>query len=281
MMTEIPIGMGKQPLILKSPVMPAAGVFGFGGEYGQLVAIDRLGAVITNPITLAPRKPARGPHVVPLIGGALLHTGLPNPGVSAVIRQYEARWRALSVPLIVHVAATTPDSMRRCAELLDRIEVVAALEIGVHDQITAGDLTEMLKAAHEGTLKPLLVRLPLHSAAALAEVITGPEPTPDNWLDAGGLADALVIAAPPRGTARDPGTGQLVGGRLYGPWIKPMCLLAVGQIAAAVDLPVIGCGGVHSAQDVRDYLEAGAVAVQVDSAVWVDPGVLDAITGEI
>ncbi|MBN1566154.1 MAG: hypothetical protein JXA10_20115, partial [Anaerolineae bacterium] len=81
----------------------------------------------------------------------------------------------------------------------------------------------------------------------------------------------------PRGTTRDPQTGQLVGGRIYGPWLKVQTLRAVGQVARAVDIPVIGSGGIHSADDARDFIEAGAVAVQVDSMTWAEPRALEII----
>lgn len=105
----------------------------------------------------------------------------------------------------------------------------------------------------------MLVRLPLHDALAVAEAV----------MDAG--AGALVVAAPPRGTARDPHTGKLVSGRVYGPLVKPAVLRVVGQLARKVDIPVIGAGGIHTQQDARDYIEAGARAVQVISPPGYSP----------
>jgi dihydroorotate dehydrogenase len=90
-------------------------------------------------------------------------------------------------------------------------------------------------------------------------------------------AGGVVVAAPPRGTARDPESGKLVGGRVYGPWLKAQALRAVGQVAGIVSVPVIGCGGVHSPDDARDFIEAGAVAVQVDTATWTQPRLLEII----
>ncbi len=96
-------------------------------------------------------------------------------------------------------------------------------------------------------------------------------------IDDQGRAGAVVVAAPPRGTTRDPETGQLVGGRVYGPWLKAQALRAVGQAARAVDIPVIGCGGIHAADDARDFIDAGARAVQVDTVTWVQPRMLEVI----
>jgi tRNA-dihydrouridine synthase len=88
------------------------------------------------------------------------------------------------------------------------------------------------------------------------------------------------VCAPPRGTARDSG-GRLVSGRLYGPFIKPLVLRMVGQFARRVNIPVTGAGGIHSPQDARDYLEAGAVAVQIDSVTWIEPSLLETIARDL
>jgi dihydroorotate dehydrogenase (NAD+) catalytic subunit len=115
----------------------------------------------------------------------------------------------------------------------------------------------------------VLVRLPLYDAYAIAEAVE----------DAG--AATLVVAAPPRGTARDPHTGKLISGRVYGPLVKPMTLRVVGQLAKRIKIPIIGAGGIHSAQDARDYIEAGACAVQVDSVTWIQPQLLEVIARDL
>src|SRR5690606_35996257 len=94
-------------------------------------------------------------------------------------------------------------------------------------------------------------------------------------------AGALVVAAPPRGTARDPYSGRLVPGRIYGPMVKAMTLRMVGQLATRIDIPIIGAGGIHSPQDARDFIEAGARAVQVDSVTWVEPKMLEIIARDL
>lgn len=116
----------------------------------------------------------------------------------------------------------------------------------------------------------MLVRLPMLDAYEIAEAVA----------DAG--ADALIISAPPRGTARDPKTGKLVSGRVYSPIVKPMVLRVVGQLMRRLkDIPVIGAGGIHTLQDARDYLEAGATAVQVDSVAWIQPDMLEKIARDL
>ncbi len=257
---------GKTTLVIETPVMPAAGTFGFdGAAYRDLIDFVKLGAIVTNPITWKPRRVAHGPRVVPLPSGVLVHTGLPNPGVAATIRKYSGRWAHALAPVIVHVAALSPADVSRCLDALDRCEGVAGIELGLHDQATPDAIMMIVQAALDSTMLPLLVQVPLYSAVESARAAE----------EAG--AGAVVVASAPRGTARDPITGQLVGGRVYGPWIKTLALRAVGQVARAVEIPVIGVGGIHSADDARDFLDAGAIAVQVDSLTWAQPHALEVI----
>jgi dihydroorotate dehydrogenase (NAD+) catalytic subunit len=195
----------------------------------------------------------------------LVHTGLPNPGINHVIKEYGARWTHSLAPVIVHVVATSPGEVARCAGALDGCEGVAGIELGLHDQAAPDDIAAIVQAASDKTLLPLLVQVPLYSALEAARAAE----------EAG--AGGLVVASPPRGTARDPESGQLVGGRVYGPWLKAQTLRAVGQVARAVDIPVTGSGGIHSPDDARDFLQAGAVAVQVDTVTWVHPHMIEVI----
>lgn len=259
---------GKNSLIVETPVMPASGVFGFGEQYRDLVDFEKLGALVTNPVTYKPWSPATGTRVVPLDAGVLVHTGLPNPGLSKVIAHHRSTWERLPVPIILHVVSTTVEEVRRCMHRLEEEETVVGVELGLNDDISLRDAEAATRAATERSDKPVLVRLPFGVSADIALAVA----------DSG--ADAVVMCAPPRGTARD-SAGRLVSGRLYGPMIKPLVLRMVGQMTRRLDVPVIGAGGIHSAQDARDYLEAGAVAVQIDSAVWIDPKLLETIARDL
>ena len=104
----------KVGLALANPVMPAAGCFGFGTAYARLVEVEVLGAVLVGPITARPRRGAEPPRTLPIRGGVLLHTGLANPGVAAVTRRYTRAWARSPVPVIVHVASTTPEETASC-----------------------------------------------------------------------------------------------------------------------------------------------------------------------
>jgi dihydroorotate dehydrogenase (NAD+) catalytic subunit len=260
---------GKNSLILETPVMPAAGTVGFGDVYRDLIQFEKLGALVTNPVTYSPWLPATGTRVVPLDAGMLLHTGLPNPGLSKVLGKYRAAWSALPLPVILHLVASSVEHVRKSASRLDAENAVDAIELGLSDDISWREAETFVKAAVGATEKPVLVRLSLQDAYEIAQAVA----------DAG--AGALVVAAPPRGTARDPHSGRLVSGRVYGPLVKPMVLRVVGQLVSRVDVPIIGAGGIHSPQDARDFIDAGARAVQVDTLTWVQPKMLEVIARDL
>ncbi len=249
----------KSGLALAGPVMNAAGVLGFAGEYRALADLRRLGAFVTNPLTCRARTPARPPNAVLAPGGMVIHTGLPNPGVRGAIRRHNREWRRLGVPVIIHLAATTPDEVARSLEALERADGVSGIELGLRDDSPASEVAQVVRAAAMGP--PLLVRLPLGRAAEVAPVAA----------QAG--ADALTVAAPPRLTAA--AAGHPVTGRFYGPGTFPEALRAVHAVAAlGLGLPLVGAGGIYSPGEARAMLEAGAVAIQVEAAAWNRPAIL-------
>lgn len=257
---------GKYTLSIQNPVMIASGMMGFDpSAYRDLIKLEKLGAMVTNGISLRARGPAYGPRVVSYPGGLLLHTGLPGLGIERVIKRHQQAWDKSPVPIIVHIIATKPTDVMRCGEMLEGLPGVVGIELGIHDRATVDDIEQFMQAVRERCQLPVLVKLPLHQATYLAPAAQ----------DSG--ADALVVAAPPRGTDRDTETGQLIGGRLYGPWLKPQTLRVVGQIAQRADVPIIACGGIHTPDDARDYVEAGARAVQVDTLTWVQPSMVEII----
>jgi dihydroorotate dehydrogenase (NAD+) catalytic subunit len=262
----------KNPITVQSPVMPASGTFGYGELYGDLINIEKLGAIVTNPVTYEPWRPASGTRVVPLDPhpGVLVHTGLPNLGLSKTLKTHRNMWATSPVPIILHLVATTVDQIRKSVARLDEEDCVSGIELGLTDGIHRNEALALVDAAVSKAEKPVMVRLPMMEAPLLAEPVA----------DAG--ADALVVCAPPRGTVRDPMTGRLVSGRVYTPLIKPMVLRMVGQLARRLsDVPIIGAGGIHTPQDARDYLDAGARAVQVDAVTWINPRQLEFIARDL
>lgn len=261
---------GKYSVVIRNPVMIAAGMMGFDPDtYRNLINLEKLGAMVTAGITYKPRKPANGARVAPLTGGVLLHTGLPNPGINRVISQYQKAWERSPIPIIPHVVASKVEDVSRITERLEGLPNVAGIELGIHDQAYADEVADFVAAARQGSQLPILVRLPLFNAMNLAEAA-----------EMGG-ADAIVVAGPPRGTERDPLSGKLIGGRVYGTYLKAQTLRVVGFLASYIQVPIIACGGIHSADDARDYLEAGARAVQIDTLVWVKPSEVEVIARNI
>ncbi|MBI3361527.1 MAG: tRNA-dihydrouridine synthase [Chloroflexi bacterium] len=254
----------KRGLALKSPLLNAAGTLGFADEYAALIDFARLGAFVTNAITARPRTPARGDRVCEFAGGALIHTGLPNPGVGEAIRQYARKWARMPCPIVVHVAATTPDEVATCVQRLEAVDNVAGIELGFRDEIATGEAVDLITAAAQLASLPVLARLPLIRAEELCQVA----------VNAG--AQALVVASPPRGTVRL-SAGEWLTGRLYGPAYFPLALNAVRSVTSKVKIPMIGAGGIHTLADAQAMLAAGAAAVEVDSAAWRDPRTFERI----
>lgn len=261
---------GKYALTIDSPVMTASGVMGFANAYFKVINVSKLGAYVTNPMTLEPWSPATGTRVVPIDAGVLLHTGLPNPGLSKTIKEFKSVWRDMGIPVIAHLVATEPDHVEKAMQGIDREETLHAVELGLDDDIEWEHAARLVRAAKRVAEKPVMVRLPVYDAYQLADAVAGEG------------ADSIVLTAPPRGTARDPRSGRLVSGRIYSPVVKAMVLRLVGVIARRIqDVPIIGAGGIHSTQDARDYLEAGAVAVQVDSVTWIKPQLVERIARDL
>lgn len=259
----------KHGLSLRGPTIPATGVWGYSDEYRRLIPLEALGALVTNPITARPRRGARPPRAVGIPGGLLMHTGLHNPGVMAVIRRHHRRWKRSPVPVIAHVVGVNVDEAVACVERLSEIEIVAGVELGLPDSLTMEDALQVISAARAACTLPLIVKLPLWRATDPADDASGPG-LAAQVVDLG-CADALTVAAPPRGTVWH--QDRALTGRLYGPVTFPQALRALCQVAELIGdaVPLIGCGGVHSAADALAMLRVGAVAVQVDSYVWKDP----------
>jgi dihydroorotate dehydrogenase (NAD+) catalytic subunit len=257
---------GKYSLVLNSPVMIASGMMGFDPlAYRDLLKLDKLGAAVTAPVSAKARKVAHGPRVVQTTGGMLLHTGLPHPGVNRVVKQYARGWERCPIPIIVHVIASNLDDITRTTERLEGVPNVVGVELGLHDLVHPDEVQDILSAARARCQLPMLVKLPLYQAQFLWEVV-----------EMCG-ADAMVVSAPPRGTERDPQSGRLVGGRMYGRLMKGQNLRLVGQIASNTDTPIIACGGIHTPDDARDFLDAGARAVQIDTLTWISPRTVEVI----
>ena len=232
-----------------SPLWNAAGALGFAPPRSSPVDCTALGAFVTNPISIAPRTPAQLPRYLDYPGGVLLHTGLPNPGLRRVLRQFAGQWARASLPIIVHLIADSPENVNHMIRQLEEVEGVAGIELGIPPDANADQISELTQAGM-GEL-PLLVRLPPNGVL--------PDPLP-----------GAVSIGPPRGALPGSMPGMFVEGRLYGPALFPQILRAVRGLKE-LGVPIIAGGGVYHPTQAEALLSAGALAVQLDLRLWRGP----------
>jgi dihydroorotate dehydrogenase len=243
--------MSKYDLFIQPPYMNAAGSLGFAPSSHGPVDLGRLGVFITNPVSLQARTVARGRRFGSFQGGFLLHTGLPNPGLSAVIRLFSPRWARSDLPIIVHLLVQNVSELSGMVERLEVLEGVIGVELGLPSGMNANELRALMEVAR-GEL-PVIVRLPFESALDLA-------------LTALETGAAAVSLSPPRGVIASEAAG-ITRGRLYGPGLLPQALGLV-QSLTQLDVPVIGAGGIYSEGDAEAMFRLGALAVQLDACLW-------------
>ena len=270
---SVAIGRG---LVLPNPILVASGTFGYGVEYGDVVDVNRLGGICCKGTTLKARIGNPTPRVTETPGGMLNSIGLQNPGVDAVLAKYADTWAGWRVPMIVNVAGESVGDYVEVVKRLDGVPGVAGIELniscpnvgrgGLQFAIDADAAAGVTAAVRRATDLPLLVKL----SPNVADV----RPIARAIADAG--ADALTAVNTLSGIAVDasrarPLLGNVYGG-LSGPAIKPVALRIVYEVCQVVDIPVIAIGGVTELADVLDFLAVGAVAVQVGTAIFADPG---------
>jgi dihydroorotate dehydrogenase (NAD+) catalytic subunit len=265
----------------QNPILLASGTAGFGREVSGVIALDALGGIVTKAVTPEPRRGHAAPRVAEFAGGMLNAVGLANPGLDAVL-SHELPWLATQLRrarVLVNVAGATVDDYVRVIATLTDLPVITAFEInascpntsagGLEFGATAESLRELVRRCRAAATRPLAVKLSpvLPDIAAMAQVAH----------DAGADAVTLVNTLP--GTL-DGRLGNGSGG-VSGPALLPIGVLATRKVRAAVDIPVIGVGGVRSARDAREYLAAGASLVAVGTAALADPRVPERIAREL
>lgn len=243
--------MTKYDLPLNIPLMNAAGSLGFAPDDHCPVDLSRFGAFITNPISLHRRSPVKGKRFLEFLGGFLLHTGHPNPGIRRVISRYSSRWARSPIPVIAHLIADNPDELSFMVNELEGKDGVVGIELGLPPYADL-DLAVSLVEAALGEL-PLVVCLPWERSLEIATALIDLNLT------------AMSLAAP-RGVLPDP-DNSWVQGRLYGPAIFPLALASV-QNLVRTGVTVIAGGGVYSQENITAMLATGAIGVQVDGALW-------------
>lgn len=271
-------------ITLKNPVMTASGTFGSGQEYHDFIDLNKLGAIVTKTITFQPRLGNPTPRICETPSGMLNAIGLQNNGVEAFVAN-DLPWLAqFDLPVIVSIGGDDLDEYCRVTKFISQVSGVAALEINIscpnvklggmsfgQDARVAADLVSKVRTC--STL-PLIVKLTpnVGDIVAISKAVAR----------AGAQAVSLINTV--LGMAIDvdnkrPRLKSVVGG-LSGPAIKPIALRMVWEVAQAIDIPVIGIGGITSAVDALEFILAGAGAVAVGTAIFMDPqSPLKIITG--
>jgi dihydroorotate dehydrogenase (NAD+) catalytic subunit len=274
----------KRGLSLSSPVMTASGTFANGLEYAKIFDIQRLGAIVSKAITRRPRRGNPQPRIVETAGGMLNSIGLQNIGIDAILKEVAPVWATWRVPVIANIAGETVSDYAELARRLDGVPGVSGIEMNIScpnvesglefgvDPRAAGETTY---AVRRQTELPLLVKL----SPNVTDLVSIASAT----VDAGADALTLINTFPAMRIdvhARRPTLGWGSGG-LSGPALRPIALRMVYQVASALPgVPIIGCGGVMSADDAVEFLMAGASAVQVGTATFLNPRApLDVIEG--
>jgi dihydroorotate dehydrogenase (NAD+) catalytic subunit len=267
---EVDIGA----LHLKNPVLAASGTAGFGREYAHFAPL--FGAIVAKSVTLGPRAGNPPPRLVETACGLLNSIGLENPGVEAFLRDELPAARGLGVPIVASIAGETAAEYGELARAVDRADGVAAIEVNIScPNVARGGMlfgADPVQAAAAVGAARAATRLPL--IAKLTPNVTDVCAVARAVVDAG--ADAVALINTVAGMAIDaerrrPVLGGVFGG-LSGPAIKPIALRMVWLVAEAIDRPVIGMGGICDARDAVEFILAGAAAVGVGTATFVDPG---------
>jgi dihydroorotate dehydrogenase (NAD+) catalytic subunit len=278
-MTDLSVMIGG--LRLANPVMPASGTFAEG--LGDVIDLNRLGALVTKTITRELRTGNPLPRVAEVVGGMLNAIGIPSKGVPYLLEHTLALYRSWTPPLVVSISAPTAEGFASLAAELS-VPGVAAIEANISCPnieedgrafaMRAASTETVVRLMRAATGLPLWVKL-TPNTGEIAEVARAAE--------AAG-ADALVVANTILAMAIDlqsfkPRLGNVMGG-LSGPAIKPIVLRQVFQCARATGIPIIGCGGISSASDAAEYMLAGAAAVQVGTATFLNAAaMIDVIEG--
>jgi len=271
---------------LKNPVMTASGTFGYGAEFDDLIDLNRLGGIIVKGLSLEPSKGNPPPRIIETSCGMLNAIGLENVGIDAFIDKKLPFLKTINAPVIVNIYGKSIAEYARLAARIDEVADIAGVELNIScpNVKTGGvafgvdpDVAEkVVEQVRKNTSKPLMVKL----SPNVTDIVMIAE-----RVESGG-ADSISLINTITGMAVDLRAGKPVlaniTGGLSGPAIKPVALRMVWQVAGAVNIPVIGIGGIMTAKDALEFIVVGAVAVQVGTANFVNPAatmdIVDGIT---
>ena len=271
-------------LKLQNPVMTASGTFGYGREFDHLVDLNRLGGIIVKGLSLEPTKGNPPPRIVETPCGMLNAIGLENVGIEAFVADKLPFLQRLTPPIIANIYGTLEDEYFQLAARIDAVEAIAAIEVNIScPNVKAGGMVfgvdpraayRVVRGIRDQTTKPLIVKLS-PNVTDITEIALAAQEAGADCLSLINTITAMVVDI----ETRRPRLANITGG-LSGPAIKPVAVRMVWQVAQVARIPVIGIGGIMKAEDALEYFIAGASAVQVGTANFINPHVTtDVIDG--
>ena len=273
----------KRGLHLANPVMPASGTFSYGVEYARMFDIQRLGAIVSKAITLKPRRGNVQPRIVETAAGMLNSIGLQNIGIDAILKDVAPVWETWRVPVIANIAGERVGDYAELARRLDGVPGVSGIEVNISCPNVESGLdfgvepraaAEVTHAVRRQSDLPLIVKL----SPNVTDIVSMAAAVADAGADAVTLINTFPAMRIDVATRR-PALGWGSGG-MSGPALKPIALRMVYQVARSLDIPIIGCGGVMSGEDAVEFMMAGASAVQIGTATFLNPSApLEVIQG--
>ena len=264
-------------LELKNPVLTASGTFGYGLEYADLMPIEELGGIIVKGTTLAPRQGNDYPRMAEVASGMLNCVGLQNKGVDYFCSHIYPQIKDLNTRMIVNVSGSSPEDYAACAARIDELPNIPAIELniscpnvkdgGMAFGVTCQGAASVVKAVRERYSKTLIVKLS-PNVTSRADIARACEAEGADSVSLINTLMGMSIDIERRCSRLSIGTGGLSG-----PAVKPVAVRMVWQVARAVKIPVIGLGGISSAEDAIEFFMAGATAIEIGTANFVDPAI--------
>ena len=274
-MADLRVNIGR--LALKNPVMTASGTFGYGLEFADFIPLDGLGGIIVKGTTLKPREGNDYPRMAETAQGMLNCVGLQNKGVDYFCSHIYPQIKDIDTNMIVNVSGSSPEDYAACAARIDALENIPAIELniscpnvkdgGMAFGVTCAGAESVVKAVRECYHKTLIVKLS-PNVTNIADIARACEAQGADSVSLINTLMGMAIDIERRRPLLSIGTGGLSG-----PSVKPVALRMVWQVAKAVKIPVVGLGGISSATDAIEFLMAGATAIEIGTANFLDPAI--------
>ena len=282
-MADLRVNIGA--LSLKNPVMTASGTFGYGLEFADFMPLDGIGGIIVKGTTLHPRQGNDYPRMAETASGMLNCVGLQNKGVDYFCEHIYPQIKDIDTNMIVNVSGSSPEDYAACAAKIDALEHIPAIELniscpnvkdgGMAFGVTCAGASSVVKAVRKAYHKTLIVKLS-PNVTDITEIARAVEAEGADSVSLINTLMGMAIDIEKRKTLLSINTGGLSG-----PAVKPVALRMVWQVAKAVKIPVVGLGGITSAKDAIEFLMAGATAIEIGTANFLDPAVSVKVEGLI